>query len=518
MKTSKNLKIKKMKKILLILSLVIIALPGISQTAEKAREKKHTPGLSFLRQLPEANQTKKMNSRFSVLEAGSLSIKNNAAADSMLVYSSDFKGNWDLIAKELPQYIDETFMISELEAWFTDGEGGYYDQEKIIAAYDDSGKLNRIEAHFWNGSQWEPSWAEEMTFDPITGEELFYGWYEYDENAADWDLIYGYRANDQYDNDMLAIRVWEYYSDSATGWQPEQMDEYLYDENNKQIGFIISVYQDNEWELESMVVFKFNDNNEWESGFSYLWDSIAEDWIEHLKYVDMQWHNFESQEIGDITIMMNEDIWEEKSKEEPEWFNFMRIQGMYTQDGLMENIIISGWNYQMEHWYYISKNEFAYDHFQNIIFEGFSNYEGGSDEWILDYGYKIDMEYNDDQSIKSFDVNIASDEWKNKLTPIFRYEYFYTKDYTSIPAVNIPGQMTVYPNPASSFLNMVWAGTDENISITVMGIDGKVIISEQHNVFDGQLLTLDISKLKDGMYIITGQGRETLQVARFMKK
>ena len=70
-------------------------------------------------------------------------------------------------------------------------------------------------------------------------------------------------------------------------------------------------------------------------------------------------------------------------------------------------------------------------------------------------------------------------------------------------------QITLYPNPATSELNIV--STDEIRSITICNVLGKVVYSKQLNTFKA---TIDIAYLPAGVYFLRVNGRD---VKRFVK-
>ncbi|MEO1254063.1 MAG: starch-binding protein, partial [Bacteroidota bacterium] len=66
------------------------------------------------------------------------------------------------------------------------------------------------------------------------------------------------------------------------------------------------------------------------------------------------------------------------------------------------------------------------------------------------------------------------------------------------------GQFSVYPNPASENVNIRFLQQQEsNVSIQLVGIDGKTILSQEMITTSGnQSIELDISALKNGLYFL----------------
>jgi hypothetical protein len=237
----------------------------------------------------------------------------------------------------------------------------------------------------------------------------------------------------------------------------------------------------------------------------------------------MSWFDFELMKISGLISLVNPAIfddwdgWNKKKDDEIEWIYFLKLHAEYTPEGLLSLMVnYTEYDFEESTWVPETKMEMDYDHFGNVIYETFSMYDG---EWILFFGYKMDMEYNEDQSVKAFDISMAFENWKNEFTPVYRYEYYYAEETTGIPSFAKAEEMLVYPNPATSALNLIWEGFDQVIDIDIIGLDGKIVTRlEKYPVMTGQPVSLDISHLQNGVYIIRCQGKQDHQLARFMKR
>lgn len=514
-----------MKRIVLVIILASMILPGMGQTPANKREKKHTPRMEMLRNIDPNSKEKKEASRFSFLEMGTLSVKNNAQLDSSLVYIRPGvkEDGLILMIKEVPVYYEETNLIKELVSWYSDDfKKEFVPGEKLAAFYDDNGNLIRQETYIWEGEQWVPEYATEMVENEM-GEEIFYAEYSYNTGLQDWEMDYGYRAHDQFDEDgLLSVRTWEYFY--AEEWMPESKEEYIYDENNNWIGLESAWYDEVEgWELESRMVFELDENGAWAHGYSYEWDSMEEDWYPAMKYLDIVWINFDLIQFSEITIQVNPEVfgdWDYDKQmplEEIAWMNFLQMNAAYTDNGLMKLMQENFWDDETEEWIPVFKLEMDYDHFDNTILEVESIFEAG--EWSVMEGIKINMDYNDDLSINTMDGYALFQEWGNEYTLLVHFEYFYPIDYTAVPVVNMPEALKIFPNPASSQLNVVWSGADEYVDITIIALDGRVVARYEQCYAATQMpVMLDVSQLNNGVYIVQSQGKQQRQVGRFLKK
>lgn len=520
-----------MKRILLILVLSALVFPGMGQQQMPKRAKKHTPALSAFRVSSKENKKEKEIeiSPISFLEWGTLGIQNTAQADSSLMYvNTGFeKNDLMLVAKEIPVYYDGTFNIKELERWYLDeASKDYYPAEKLAAFYDAEDHLVRVEFYFWEADQWMPYFATEMETDKFDEEVLFVE-YVYNHDASAWEVDYGFRAVDEMnENDQLSVRIWEYYDNWTRSWVQDEMEEYIYNDDNVLVEMLFSWYDEWEenWEPESHLVFDLDDNNTWKSGYSWQWDLLEEVWIKTMKYIDIEWFNFDLLQFTNMTVLINpealefDDFYKGNAEDEIDWMNFMKMAAAFNEEGRMILIQQEFWDGDQEGWVGYFKTEWDYDAFNNLSYYAFSIDNGAG--WELIEGASAKFEYNEDQSVKLIDVYIFEEEgWKEEFAHLLRFELFYTEEVTSVPQIGVTSNLQVYPNPVSSGLQMVWGGSDDIVDVTILSMDGKVVTGyDQYAVSTGIPVSIDVSHLQNGVYIIRCQGKTGSSVARFVKK
>lgn len=517
-----------MKKTLLVLFLVALVYPGLSQSVpSSAKEKKHTTKSARFKKTPEKDvKAQKMPE---IWEAGAMIIKNSKQADSMLV--SMFNGkttSWYPYSKEIPSYYGQSTLIHELELWFFYGNN-YTPQEKNVASYDEEGRIIRLETHLHENNNWKPYFATETAYDHW-GEETFYAFYMYDDHAGEWEIVYGFRANDTFnDNGVLVQRVWEYHM--SGDWYPDYMEEYILNEQDVIVEIIEYYYDgwDKDWQPEFRMVLELCENNMWQSGYAYEWHWFYEEWVPQIKYLDFQWFDFDRMLFSYLLTMVNpdafDDDWDDwKNHDDIDWTNYLRFHMDYTEGGLMTLMHLELWydsdgEYDFD-WHPVMKIEIAYDHHLNVVFETFSTHNGF--EWEIMFGFKLDMEYHNDGSVKSFVYSETWDDWdwKGKFIPVLRYDYHYGEDTTDIPLVEQPGSvLKVFPNPAINYLRLELPATFGYADIDIIGTDGRVLFQTQKaNFSDGQPVILDVSGLKNGVYIVRVQHAAQQYATRFIKR
>ena len=86
------------------------------------------------------------------------------------------------------------------------------------------------------------------------------------------------------------------------------------------------------------------------------------------------------------------------------------------------------------------------------------------------------------------------------------------------PVENESGRLHLYPNPANQNLNLRLDNATPGLStLSIYDITGQKMLSEKISISDGQLFTLPVSQLSDGVYILQIENNERIHTARFVK-
>lgn len=512
-----------MKRALLSFFLVALVYPVFSQKFPSNREIKHTTQSSRFRKSTQTAD--KQEKYFSLFDIGAIALKNNAQADSMMVSTYDQKSlTWTPLLKEYPEYHSQSTLIDELEIWYFGGNN-YEPLYKYKAGYDNN-NLSRIESHYFENGSWIPEIAEEILFGNW-GEEIFWAFYYYDDYAGEWKMVEGIRAVDKHnENGVLVERLWEYYENEK--WVVDYLEEYVLNEHDVIIEIIEYSYDDwdDTWEKEFRMVLELCENNMWQLGYAYFWDWDEEVWLPELKYESFEWFNFEKLQYSQLVAKANPDLFDDwddwKSHDDIDWINYMRLTMEYTDDGMMTLLLQEIWEDLIwkEDWIPFIKLEIEYDQLSNVIYEAFSLYDG--DDWMV-FGQKLDIEYNNDGSIKSLHFYFIFsdwDDWKDELMPMLQYTFYYSDDTTDIDLVAFPvSELKLYPNPASNHIHLEIPGITGDANILLLNIDGRIAASyNQMSVLPGQTATIDVSGLKSGVYIILVNDANKKYTARFVKR
>jgi hypothetical protein len=74
----------------------------------------------------------------------------------------------------------------------------------------------------------------------------------------------------------------------------------------------------------------------------------------------------------------------------------------------------------------------------------------------------------------------------------------------------------MYPNPATSSVNLVYSGFHQDLSIRIFDLTGK-LRQVRSKTYEG-LVELDVSELPQGMYFIQIQDGKVLHTQKLLKK
>jgi hypothetical protein len=83
----------------------------------------------------------------------------------------------------------------------------------------------------------------------------------------------------------------------------------------------------------------------------------------------------------------------------------------------------------------------------------------------------------------------------------------------------ISEEVYYYPNPTQNDVNILVGGKDENVSVSVLTIDGSLIYSgEQHVSNITRKTVVDLSKQTSGTYIVVIESETVSQTFKIIKE
>ena len=92
------------------------------------------------------------------------------------------------------------------------------------------------------------------------------------------------------------------------------------------------------------------------------------------------------------------------------------------------------------------------------------------------YSVKYDTANNPD-TLFEYDFNFVTFPVIPNYTTIYYYDTF--RNVTSVPAVNTPQQVAIYPNPAHDNITISCPFAHDDLSVTIMDINGRLLYREK---------------------------------------
>ncbi len=133
------------------------------------------------------------------------------------------------------------------------------------------------------------------------------------------------------------------------------------------------------------------------------------------------------------------------------------------------------------------------------------------------FGTGIDSTY-----VTSYNLNVPFDEDKILSNG---YKGSNTRDglvkVEEVLGINenvFSNQLSISPNPSSGILHINSTGTLQEAQITIVGMDGKVIFSEETDIFTNKLKEYDFKTLSSGVYFVTISNGQEKAIFKWIKK
>jgi hypothetical protein len=323
--------------------------------------------------------------------------------------------------------------------WQIWNETEWENSQKGILTYDQNNNLKSELVQEWNGSVWENSMLISRNYDVFNNETRYshQNW-----NGTEWEYawqhLYTYDTNNNLTSDLR--QAW-----NGSAWEYSWENSYTYDKNNNLMGESYQVHNGAEWTYTE-VTYNYDSNNKLisKTGHSYSnnWD-----------YYTQGTYFYDSR--GNLTIMLMQSV----------------------HGDTLENV---------------SRSIITYDSNNNQISQSREDWK--NDSWII-----LDIDQH------SYDVNnfIKSDAykyWDSSGTEIMEgdstYYYFHTLTSINSNLDNIEGQIKIYPNPASEFVEI--SAKEEILSFRLYNIYGQLQLNQ--NTYKSQNRRIAVNMLPSGIY------------------
>lgn len=298
--------------------------------------------------------------------------------------------------------------------------------------------------------------------------------------------------------------IYNYWSNVTMKYEKRYKVEFAYDVNgycnlNQSFSWDNALSQ---WIITGKDEKSYDENNQLLLNYSFNWDKTLIKWVLSSK---VDYENSYDSKNKLISVIAYPNTISEKKK----------YEYTYSTAGVLTSILWYRWkDYK---WQPQNKTEYNYDSVGNLT-ERIQSYMGNGDtDWT--FSAKYEYKYNNNFSINQLllpsdyifqgewvvpsDFNvihmiISQTHFPYSLIQDFTMRYYYSPlDVTGINVLETLNT-TIFPNPATDFLNIQWNGNQSVLNVEVIDITGK-------KVFAGMIENnskLPIQDYLEGLYLV----------------
>jgi hypothetical protein len=319
------------------------------------------------------------------------------------------------------------------------------------------------------------------------------------------------------------------YIDSLREWIPSNKISNTFNSNRRVIQRLFENWNpyDSLWRDSKKEEYFFNNNDQLIHNINLTYNGS---WLPTDKYL----YYYDS--TGRVDLR-KEILWNSRATQE--WDTIRDFFYTYHQNDSIDTLMVYEYNFIDFSWHPLYFRHYEFDSLNNKIFEEFQYYASQSQSFVpysRKYYYYTGQKYlgqyeqifdgawrNDYKLIVGYDTNdnLIYREWYrnyNNSTVWWesgRENFYYDACSlnSNLAEKNSNNNFSVYPNPATSFLNIV----SENINpakVSVFDLTGKKVFSSKtHDNYS----RLDISSLPSGIYFLNIINSSEAATVRFIK-
>lgn len=372
--------------------------------------------------------------------------------DSALVWEWDtLAGSWVISGRYLYGYDAGPDYTTVLQQRLVAGQ--WSDYFLYTYTYDAQGNLTNYTEQYWNGSSWRNT----------------------------YNYIYVYDANNDLVEDV--IQQW-----NVNAWKNFLQVLYTYDDQhnlltsiNKEwqaIAWVNTIKRDYTYDTSNLVTYQLR--QDWDSG-----------WEDAFRY----YYTYDT--LQNLVDFLS-DKWSGNA-----WVKNYRNDYQYDSNNnrtLFRRLNPAGFNF----WTYDYQFLYSYDEYNNLISDTEQEYSGN--EWVnVDRGMYT---YNEDQNL----LTEVYQDWITDWLNIDSTYYFYNP-VSAISDPSLRQEITLYPNPASSVINLQLKPGFMG-AIEYMVINDYGVVVSRATVAAAPQIEVNVSKLPAGLYhLVVEQGAKRASVS-----
>lgn len=445
-------------------------------------------------------------------------LKHSAEAMTTHNWNSD-SHSYDLYTHESFKY--ENGLVTEVIKEIPNNDGFVF-AEKVTYSYHQSGKLFEKINYYYDSyaEAWQKNRREEYIYD-VNDNLILETLSDWSNPDNDWVDYFKFRQDISYNAngnpDQIKAYFWSLFISDGS-WYPSYMDEYDYDEYGRKIEAKYSVPSGLDFVYSNKEEYYYEDNNP--EFFEVLVSSFETgEWMIVYKITDIYWFDFDRYLIESFVIWSNEDMDDWKSKEDFEWYPYIRITSKYHPVLFEETLFLEEY-YFFDEWFEVFRRISFYNEYNfKVRYEEQYNVGFYETEWETDSGYFFDGEFDEDgQPVELF---LSTFDWWDAIWVNYKWFDFGKTDEddntTLAPIYENDILINIYPNPVKDVLYISSNNFSDIMIVSIYDVSGKLAKTQNLSVIGGENI-LDISCLRQGLYFVKiSTGKET-QVFKVIKQ
>jgi hypothetical protein len=364
-------------------------------------------------------------------------------------------------------------------------------ENNMVLTYTNNGELETVIAFAPDGVTKE---SKKVNLFDSRGKSV--GSENYTWNGTEWEMQNGYKDVNIYNSKGQIDSVKYYYYDQPTStWLSDGQEINSYDQNGNLTSTVDQLLAGGSFRNAYRYSFTY-DNNKISEMLYEEWNGTG--WDPSERYTNIVMHRGSGLEGEPQSYVTQE--WDNGA-----WVNEERYNAVYDSNG--------GYVGTYQDW---DTDDFTDAYRTTIGMDSHGRQTESKDEyidnggWVIDYWTKYANTYDNDRLTQTITLNW--DEDKQVLGNQYKEEF---SDFTVVASIkyNKISSLNIYPNPASDIVNI--SNTDNAKVISVADINGRIVLAQ--NV-SGQNISLDVSALQKGVYILQLSGNNGIQVSRLIKQ
>ena len=385
---------------------------------------------------------------------------------------------------------------------------GYVNFARESFTFDSAGNWLSYLSEKWENNAWVNQYTKKFVYNS-NGDRVDWktAWWQNNAWMNEWHYYWHFDANGL--NDTC---IQQHGQDSL--WVNYSLYIPSYDTNGYMISAIGSSWINNGWAVTNFDSYTNNSNGNILTYLRQLWENSS--WLNSS--LSIMTYDTAGNKLSGLNQQWQNNAWE----------NNHLSSYVYDENG--NNIIYQSQIWSGGGWAYSSRTLYLYDTGNNMLSQTSQSWNnlswenGNSQQYTYDtLGNSLTGEYHHwyngwqpyDGSLRVF-ANHQQDDYVN-LIEVYRYEAVLDSILVFTESGLSPGKVSLYPNPAQSWINISSPGakTGQSGSLTMYDLRGRLVLTRQ--LID-ETTRIEISGLKPGVYFARFSNNRMTVVFKLVKK